>query len=132
MKTQTVINCLIFGLPGFVHTDHGSCFSAKVFKDFLHFGELQQAERNLTIQQGIHKTNAGTKQFGEQSNSCCITEDFQKKLGEMLYIPLDQWFSTFVSLRTGQISKKFGGPVIFLMSETIAINAINRQKNFFY
>ena len=39
---QTVINCLttlffMFGLPGFVHTDRGSCFSAKVFKDFLHF-----------------------------------------------------------------------------------------------
>ena len=42
MTTQTVINCLttlfcMFGLPGFVHTDRGSCFSAKVFKDFLHF-----------------------------------------------------------------------------------------------
>ena len=42
MTTQTVINCLttlfcMFGLLGFVHTDRGSCFSAKVFKDFLHF-----------------------------------------------------------------------------------------------
>ena len=42
MTAQTVINCLttlfcMFGLPGFVHIDHGSCFSAKVFKDFLHF-----------------------------------------------------------------------------------------------
>ena len=41
MTAQTVINCLttlfcMFGLPGFVHTDRGSCFSAKVFKDF-HF-----------------------------------------------------------------------------------------------
>ena len=45
MTTQTVINCLtilfrMFGLPSFVHTDRGSCFSAKVFKDFLHFWEV--------------------------------------------------------------------------------------------
>ena len=42
MTAQTVINCLttlfsMFGLPGFVHTNRGSCFSAKVFKDFFHF-----------------------------------------------------------------------------------------------
>ena len=45
MTTQTVINCLttlfcMFGLPGFVHTDPGSCFSAKVFKDFLLFRRI--------------------------------------------------------------------------------------------
>ena len=42
MTAQAVINCLttlfcMFGLPGFVHTDRGSCFFAKIFKDFLHF-----------------------------------------------------------------------------------------------
>ena len=49
MTTQTVINSLttlfcMLSLTNFVHTDHSSCFSAKVFKDFFSFGELQQAE----------------------------------------------------------------------------------------
>ena len=30
---------------------------------------------------------------------------------------LNQWFSPFLSLQTGNISKKYGGPVIFLMSK---------------
>ena len=81
MTTQTVINCLMtlffmFGLLGFVHGKHSFCFSAKVFKDFFIFVKLQQAEEHLYIQQVICKTNAGTKQFGEQSNLCCIAEDF--------------------------------------------------------
>ena len=38
--------------------------------------------------------------------------------------PLQQWFLTFLSLRTGNISKKFGGQ-IFLMSEKIVIISIN-------
>ena len=85
LTKQTVINCFMtlfcmFSLPGFVHTDHSSCFSAKFLKIFFIFRELQQAEQQLTIQQGVHKMNTGTKQFGEQSNSCCIAEDFQKKL----------------------------------------------------
>ena len=42
MTAQTVINCLMtifcmFSMPGFIHTDRGFCFSAKVFKNFLHF-----------------------------------------------------------------------------------------------
>ena len=41
MTAQTVITCLTtlfctLGLPSFVHTDRGSYFSSKEFKDFLH------------------------------------------------------------------------------------------------
>ena len=41
MTTQTVITCLTtlfcsFGFPSFVLTEHGSYFSSKEFKDFLH------------------------------------------------------------------------------------------------
>ena len=90
MTTQTVINCLMtlffmFGLLGFVHGKHSFCFSAKVFKDFFIFVKSQQAEEHLYIQQVIRKTNAGTKQFGEQSNLCCIAEDFYMNLQGALY-----------------------------------------------
>ena len=88
----------MFGLPGFVHTDRGSCFSAKVFKDFLHFRGIATSGTTPYHPTGnIHKANAGTKQFGEQSNSCCIAEDFQKKLGKMFskmpYILLDHFYA---------------------------------------
>ena len=95
MTAQTVINCLttlfcMFGLPGFIHTDCDSCFSAKVFKDFLHF-------------QGIATSRTTPYHPTGNSQNECWNQTIWRRIKLMLHsrrFPEEAWENALHSTRS--------------------------------